>query len=137
MNFSKEQFVEWTTKGYPLEFNSIITEEKFFSGMEEFINFNDNDFKAEKIENSVIVYDKYGEEILKAIYNGQRVLFLTIVIDDGVDKHSEAFLFQQKELGEIFLGVITFCQCMEDFFEMANDVETSKTFSSNPWPLNH
>ena len=47
MNFSKEQFIEWTTKGYPVKFNEKMTKEKFFNGLNDYINFNDNEFYSE------------------------------------------------------------------------------------------
>ena len=47
LNFSKEQFIEWTTIGYPIQFNENINQKKFFEGMNDYINFNDNEFYSE------------------------------------------------------------------------------------------
>ena len=138
LNFSKEQFIEWTTIGYPIQFNENINQKKFFEGMNDYINFNDNEFYSEF--NAVIdtsMLDVYkGSEIIASIkYDGSRVVILTIINnDETITKESSKFISQQKDLGEVCLGVITFCQCMNLYVYdkiASNDLGTD----IKPWPL--
>lgn len=134
MNFSKEQFIEWTTKGYPVKFNEKMTKEKFFNGLNDYINFNDNEFYSEKEGEFIEVYK--DSEIIASIkydYVEERLVILTLInTDNSITENSEIFLNQQKDLGEICLGIITFCQCMDQY---VFDKKDSSQNNYEPWPL--
>lgn len=140
MNFSKEQFIEWTTEGYPFQFNDIITKEKFFEGLTEFINQNENDFYATSEENTINVYEDIFGLVMTVKHENERIILLTdINSNEDISPDSEEFLEKQHVLGDACLGVITFCQCMEDFFKIADKniltaVPIKKEYS-DPWPL--
>jgi len=133
LNFSKEQFIEWTTKGYPLVFNDKITQTKFFDSLNDYINFNDNDFYSE-IEAGLINVYKDSEIIASITYDElkERLVILTLInTEDSITAESDVFLLKQKDLGDICLGIITFCQCMDEY---VFDKKTNKQ-KYDPWPL--
>ena len=133
MSFSKEQFIEWTTKGYPLKFNENITKDKFFQSLSDFINFNDNEYFSEELDEVINIYK--GSETIASIkynYQDERLVILTLINSGETTSESEEFLMRQKDLGEVCFGVITFCQCMDQYvFE--NIPQHQSSFE--PWPL--
>ena len=138
MNFSKEQFIEWTTKGYPIQFNENVNQQKFFEGMNDYINFNDNEFYSEfNVEEDMIDVFKGSEVIASIKYDGSRIVILTLInTDESITTDSKKFIDQQKDLGEICLGIITFCQCMDEY---VYNKPISKPVQSDvkPWPLSN
>lgn len=143
MKFSKEQFIEWTTTGYPFKFNEIVTKEMFFQGLGDFINQSENSFVASTEDHEVNVYDDIFGLVMTVNYSDEKVNLLTdINSNDNILPDSEEFLEKQQCLGDVCVGVITFCQCMEDFFIQGTPTKEavirmaskSKEFSE-PWPL--
>lgn len=135
MNFSKEQFIEWTTKGFPIKFNNRMPKEKFLESLSEYVNFNDNDFYSEFDEEDVHIF-KNSVNLATVKYDNLsgRLVILTIINDDDeITKDSDTFLSQQKDLGDICLGIITFCQCMEEYV-LCNS-SAVKESNITPWPL--
>jgi hypothetical protein len=140
LKFSKEQFIEWTTVGYPFQFNETITKEKFFEGLVSFINQNENDFYANSLEEDLInIYEDSFGVIMSVKYEDNRIVLLTVInSDEEVLPDSESFLEKQHVLGDVCLGVITFCQCMEEFFDVVDNTPGAlkeEQNYSNPWPL--
>lgn len=134
MKFSKDQFIEWTTKGFPIEFNGKITKEYFLESLSEYVNFNDNDYYSEYDDEDVYIF-KNSVNLATVKYDNmsKRLVILTIINDDDeITKDSDIFLSQQKDLGEICLGIITFCQCMEEHV-LCNTLSVKN--SIEPWPL--
>ena len=77
-----------------------------------------------------------GSEVFATIkynYEDERLLILTVInSDDSVTPESESFLSKQKDLGDICLGIITFCQCMDQYV-FNKKVDTN--LNLDPWPL--
>ena len=143
MNFSKEQFIEWTTTGYPFKFNEIVTKEMFFLGLGDFINQSENGFVAATEDHEVNVYDDIFGLIMTVNHSDERINLLTdINSNNNILPDSEEFLEKQQCLGDVCVGVITFCQCMEEYFIQGKTTkkEVIKLASkikevSEPWPL--
>ena len=143
MNFSKEQFIEWTTTGYPFVFNEIVTKEMFFLGLGDFINQSENGFVAATEDHEVNVYDDTFGLIMTVNHSDEKVNLLTdINSNNDITPDSEEFLEKQHCLGDVCVGVITFCQCMKEFFVQGKPTKegliklSSKVKEvSDPWPL--
>ena len=143
-NFSKEQFIEWTTEGYPLPLSSVLTVEALFDSLTEFINLNDNKFTAEVYQGTVNIYEEHEDIIMTVVYKNDRVVMLTDINDQNVDDQSFSVLTRQKILGQACIGVITFCQTMSSFF-VTDDLINEKNAKNktnkmsgveNAWLLN-
>jgi hypothetical protein len=129
LNFSKEQFIEWTTEGYPLRLSSNLTIEVLFDSLAEFVNLNENKFTAEVYQDTVNIYEEQENIIMTVVYKNNRVVMLTDINDQNVDEQSFAILTRQKILGQACVGVITFCQTLSSFF-MTDDLIKEKATQS-------
>ena len=120
-NFSKEQFIEWTTKGYPIQFSELMSKESFLSSLSEFVNFNDNSFFSDMSENMVNIYSKPDDLVLSVIYQNDRVVMLSAINDEEVEEEVFSNLEKQKIIGHACVGVITFCQTMSEVLGLENE----------------
>lgn len=125
-NFSKEDFIEWTTKGYPLELSATLTKETLLDSLTDFVNFNDNKFSAEFYQDIVNIYEENEDLIMSVVYKNGRVIMLTDINDQNVDEQTFSLLTRQKILGQACLGVITFCQTLSSFFETGVDLKDNE-----------
>ena len=136
LNFSKEQFIEWTTEGYPLPLSNLLTRQALFDSLAEFVNLNDNKFTAEVYQDTVNIYEEHENIIMTVVYKNDRVVMLTDINDQNVDEQSFALLTRQKILGQACVGVITFCKTMSNLFKTADLIKDKTTKNKTNKKLN-
>lgn len=153
---TKEQFIEWTTQGYPMKFNEDNTLKDFLILFADFVNQSENDFESFIADSFEKVFVQYDRQLIATItYDvvSSKILILTGFDQDNMDDNRIFNQFELKRLlGDVCLGVIFFCRSMETIQsefkvkenqkilnEVPKDIDPSKYTSNNikykPWPL--
>jgi len=156
-SFTKAQFIEWTTEGYPLTFNEENTLEDFLILFADYINKSENDFESfitESFDEVFIKYDRTLVATVKYDFINRKVQILTSINEDNCHTHREFSEFEIKKLlGDACLGFVLFCKGVDDvrsdilsqlnkkiLNKIPKDIPPEKLFSNNqkynkPWPL--
>ena len=88
ITISKFEFMEFVTKGFPIELNRF-EEEEFYSAFTFYVNQDKNNFVAELIDDGVLIHAGMKTEICKLKYNGKKLLILTAFSEDSNGFSSE------------------------------------------------
>jgi hypothetical protein len=155
-SFTKEQFIEWTTEGFPLVFNEENKLEDFLVLFADYINKSENDFESFITDTFDEVFIKYDRTLVATVkYNfiNRKVQILTSINEENSHLHREFSEFEIKKLlGDACLGFVLFCKGVDDvrsetlsqlnkkiLNDIPKDIPPEKLFSSNqkfePWPL--
>lgn len=155
MNLSKEEFIEYTTQGYPIDLNQSIQErDDFFFLLNKYINDSENEFMSQfsNEDEGIVIFAGDRTEVCKVNYENDRITVYTSAHDINTSFSSGEFNEEETKiiLGNAFLGIFTFCKIFEhavlgknkikELFEEDNDKDdvkspVDKNTKYRPWSL--
>lgn len=143
ITISKFEFMEFVTKGFPIELNKF-EEEELYSAFTFYVNQDENNFVAELVDDGVLIHAGMKTEICKLKYDGDKLLILTAFNEES-DGFSPEFTDEECRviLASACQGIIIFCKTYAFATEkIKNKIEKDpleKFIGDNskfkPWPV--
>lgn len=126
-SFTKEEFINWTTKGYPLKLECEV--EEFMIMFAHYVNNNtsSSNFIGYITEDYKEVHMTYDNNLILTVaydVEDNKVIMLTGINEETSDRYSKDLNeFEVKKcLGEACIGVIVFCSGIKEIQDLREKV---------------
>ena len=143
ITITKFEFMEFVTKGFPIDLNKL-EEEEFFSAFTFYVNQDDNNFVAELTKDGVLIHAGMRTEICKVEYDGDKIVILT-TFNENTEGFSPEFTDKECRviLASACQGIIIFSKTYAFAVQKIDDRiekdEYEKIIGDNskykPWPV--